>query len=74
MTDYTVLDAAIIKQIKAGTDPYAHPAATEATMLSREAGGKKDPFRYIDSRLQVLRKQGHISYSRQTGWIIPEAP
>lgn len=72
--DYAALDAAITKRIAAGSDPYGGDADKEARKL--EAASSDDPrrrkyaFRFIDTRLQTLRRTGKIKHDRKAGWLI----
>ena len=72
--DYTALDAAIMQRIREAQDPYGGYAYKEASKL--EAASNDDPrhrkpaFRFIDSRLQALRKQEKIEHDRKAGWLI----
>ena len=34
----------------------------------------KDPWRFLDTRLQALRKKGVISFSRTSGWSLTKQP
>lgn len=73
--NYTALDAAIMRRISEAQDPYGGNADKEARKL--EAASNDDPwlrkhaFRFIDSRLQALRKAGRVRYQRKPeGWVL----
>lgn len=66
-TNYSKLDAAILEQIAARPTTFTEfcgghvRAAADALVLDRT---KKPAWRFIDSRLQALRKAGRIKYAR----------
>lgn len=82
--DYTKLDAAILAALRArpmvfhvlcGFSGVKNEAkALEAAHNAGLAHGswcRKDAFRFIDSRLQALRKAGKIVHaSQKTGWAL----
>ena len=39
-----------------------------------DADPKKPPFRFVDSRLQALRKRGLIKFSVKSGWSAVKQP
>jgi hypothetical protein len=78
-TDYTKLDAAIIRRIADGARGLhviaIHEVADIASSIARKTG--RDQFRVIDARLQALRKLGLITHTRATtrdagGWRLAE--
>ena len=72
MTDYTKLDAAILALVSCRA--IAFPAIVGNASVKAQlkplvdADPKKPAFRFIDNRLQALRKRGAIKYSRNAGW------
>jgi len=72
MTDYSKLDALIIEKIKSGARTFSQidggAVYDEVTRLSAETGS--DSFRYIDRRLQALRKKGVLIYTTQDKWQV----
>lgn len=81
-TDYTILDAAIISALEAGDKKFNsiflfHGVSEEARRLTamhnegRPARFHKDDFRFVDSRLQALRRAGKIFFiDAKRGWAI----
>ena len=76
MTDkYTVLDAAILTQLKEGTYSFTELNYSSDIFVELKALTKKHneglnsfrrhklPFRFLDGRLQALRKKGLIEFS-----------
>lgn len=75
MTDkYTVLDAAILARLKKGTYSFTELNYSSAIFDELNALAKKHneglnsfrhklPFRFLDGRLQALRKKGLIEFS-----------
>ena len=72
--DYSELDAAIIKAIKFGDKHPLHDRQVdkEAFQISVSHVDRIDIGRLIDRRLQYLRKQGRITYTRKYGWQLLE--
>jgi hypothetical protein len=78
--DYSKLDAAILFAIRHECTSFYQLESAE--MVKREAralaelspkdrrGDRKPAFRFIDSRLQALRKRGTLSFDRKNGWQI----
>lgn len=81
--DYTALDAAILAAM--GANPVLFTAMlapgkvrSAAEALENEARGRtaskgdeKPAWRFIDTRLQALRKAGRIRYQRKPeGWVL----
>lgn len=72
---YQLLDDLIVSAIKSGLTDFAriseavlHEARRlEATVKDRNFN-RKPAWRYVDTRLQALRKSGRISFTRQAGW------
>ena len=80
--DYTQLDAAILDRLANGPRALIHlsggTVSKEAWRLSLEdspvVGFKKPAFRFIDGRLQALRKKGLIAYDYRDGWMLLKQP
>lgn len=82
--NYTALDSAILEALKSGAKTFrsieSYPKVrTEANSLEsvNNAGltiyERKDAWRFIDSRLQALRKKGQIEFIDQArGWALKE--
>jgi hypothetical protein len=82
--DYTTLDAEILKRIRESSAPVGFsalfnwgPIKLEAERLSAaqqlQTKGReiKQPFRFVDARLQALRKAGKIEPHRSpSGWAM----
>lgn len=72
-TDYTTLDAAIMAAIAASKSPIGFAGIMGATAVYDEAkrleaeNGRKHAYRFVDSRLQAMRKAGRIRFSG-AGW------
>lgn len=81
MSIYTDIDVAIIDAIRRGASPlYDRRVMANANALT--VGTKREPFRVIDTRLQALRREGHIEHitkaravlcGKAAGWNIREA-
>lgn len=73
-TDYTALDAALLARIKQKpanfTELQSGDVQKESIALAKAGPSGKPSLRYVDARLQVLRKAGKITYSGKTGWSI----
>ena len=68
-TDYTAIDAAIIKTIRGGNSPLYNICVSAEASAIAEATGRED-FRVIDGRLQALRKREVIKFSRELNrWV-----
>lgn len=72
MTDYTKLDAAILALINCRpvtfTDICSNRNVQAQVQPHAAADPKKPTFRFVDARLQALRKRGLIKYAGKTGW------
>ena len=81
--DYTKLDAAILARIaELGCATFTRLQSGDVQMISEEAAAEhnktvalkwklKPGWRFIDARLQALRKAGRIRYQRQPeGWVL----
>lgn len=74
-TDYTALDAAILARIKQKPANFTELQSGDVQKAAEAlAPGltrwSKPAWRFIDARLQALRKAGKITYSGKTGWSI----
>ena len=72
--DYSKLDAAILARIAMGPTNFTKLQGGDVRDIS-EALAKSDkswkpPFRFVDSRLQALRKAGKIKYNTKQGWML----
>lgn len=69
---YKALDQMILNKI--GGHPtqfhkiYARDVHDESLKIAEE-DGKSYPFRFVDRRLQALRKSGLITYVKAKGWV-----
>ena len=69
--DYKAFDELIIQSIVSGCNTYnglcakLEDAAKEFTKHT-----SKPPHRVIDRRLQAIKQQGLITFSRNTGWNV----
>lgn len=82
--DYTALDSAIQEALTNGAKTFrnieSYPKAKEAAekiALAHNYGmdrwQRKDAWRFIDTRLQALRKKGHIVFiDQRRGWALKE--
>ncbi|WP_035891710.1 hypothetical protein [Siccibacter colletis] len=72
MSKYTELDRLIMNKIGGHPTPfhkiYVRDVATESERLAA-AEGKSYPFRFVDNRLQALRKSGAIRNLKGKGWV-----
>lgn len=70
--DYTELDAAILSRIaqKPANFTQLQSGAVQKAADAFVTGSSKPAWRFIDARLQALRKAGKIVYSGKTGWSI----
>lgn len=82
MSQYEKLDYLIVEEIKGGASKFeainAGAVKEEAERLNNEdqkvrGHAAKPVFRFIDNRLQVLRKRGLIEYGKGRGWIAKDA-
>ena len=73
--DYTELDAAILSRIAQQPANFTQlqSGAVQKAADAFVTGSRKPAWRFIDSRLQALRKAGKIVYSGKTGWSIADA-
>lgn len=74
-TDYTELDAALLARIQQRpanfTELQSGAVQKAAEKLLADGMWKGKPaWRFIDARLQALRKARKIVYSGKTGWSI----
>lgn len=71
-TDYSALDAAILAHVsqKPANFTELQSGAVQKAADALVTGSYKPAWRFIDSRLQALRKAGKIVYSGKTGWSI----
>lgn len=73
--DYTNIDAAILSELKSGSKNFTQLqfgyVKKEALKLENEEF-PTPAFRFIDRRLQALRKAGKITYSTKSGWSLVE--
>ena len=71
--DYTQIDAAIIKEISEGRGKAAIIVANTESLtkptLTNNQLTYNGTFRVIDRRLQALKRNGSIVYTR-AGWVI----
>lgn len=73
MKDFSALDDAILKHVRARRAPhpiYARHLNTLAAPLATVTSAGPDTYRLIDRRLQALRKRGLIQPDRKgpCGW------
>ena len=70
--DYTALDAAILARVahKPANFTELQSGTVQKAAEVLVTGSYKPAWRFIDSRLQALRKAGKIVYSGKTGWSI----
>lgn len=83
--DYSTLDQAIAKHLEGGPSQFTRmfadsrvkvasrdlAAQHKAVLASRgQKRGEKEDWRFLDSRLQALRKKGVIQYVRAVGWTL----
>jgi hypothetical protein len=81
-TDYTALDAAILKHIRFHENGSpVHPMYSRPCNAAARLASSSEPFRTIDRRLQALRKAGKIRFiavmaGKRTvrRWVLLEAP
>ncbi|HEY1129162.1 MAG TPA: hypothetical protein VGF12_07145 [Roseateles sp.] len=84
--DYTKLDAAILKSLNESnpvlfTGLYQGKVRAAAEALEDQARGhtkskrdEKPSWRFVDGRLQALRKAGKVKYQRKPeGWVLVKA-
>lgn len=73
--DYSALDAAILECIKAGATEFSAindgPVllAAQALVIDED---QKPGWRFVDARLQALRKAGRLTFNRRDGWALAE--
>lgn len=84
--DYTDLDAAIVAHLTNRAAQFTYLFAdsrvklacqtlvkqNEATNQGARKGQSKEDWRFLDTRLQALRKKGVISFSRTSGWSLTQ--
>ncbi len=72
MSKYKELDRLIINKLGGSPTPfhkiYAKDVATESERLAA-VEGKSYPFRFVDNRLQALRKSRAIRNVKGKGWV-----
>lgn len=82
MSQYEKIDHLIVEAIKSGSSTllwiFQGAVRAEADRMHEEDRKvKKDmakpPFRFVDSRLQALRKRGLIVHVKGWGWRVKEA-
>ena len=82
MSTYDKIDHLIVETIKSGSrtflEIFRDAVQAEALRLHEEdrklrAYAATQPFRFIDSRLQALRKRGLIVHVKGWGWRVKEA-
>ena len=73
--DYTELDAAILSRIaqKPANFTQLQSGAVQKAADAFVTDSYKPAWRFIDARLQALRKAGKIVYSGKVGWSIAGA-
>lgn len=72
--DYSKLDSAILARIAMGPTNFTKLQSGDVRDIS-EALAKSDKnwkpaFRFVDSRLQALRKAGKIKHDTKQGWVL----
>ena len=78
-TDYTTLDIAILTAIKSGHTLAGEILNTSTVaklcqQLEADSGTGKQAFRFLDARLQALRKKGRITFlGVKSGWGLPNS-
>ncbi|YCH23107.1 hypothetical protein M1D96_06280 [Pseudomonas sp. D1-3] len=81
VSEYAALDAAILQLIKDGTGQFyeieTHPSIRRLTGPMREVSykprkGFTDEFRFVDRRLQALRKAGRIGFASGKWRLMPD--
>lgn len=82
--DYSKIDAAILAALKDGPKKFdgiqRGDVQIEAKKLETDDKAKRGTwsgtgaFRFIDRRVQALRKSGQIAYNTKTGWALTAAP
>lgn len=80
--DYTNLDDSICACLKSGPKTFTQlqfcDVQKEAKKIENEDKNKRgtwsetSAYRFIDRRLQALRKAGKITYSTKSGWSLVE--
>lgn len=72
--DYSELDAAILARLTKGpanfTELQSGDVRDISEALSKSDKNWKPPFRFVDSRLQALRKAGRIKYDSKQWWTL----
>ena len=68
--NHDAFDAALIGLIREGRRRYVQ-FCFNAKLASLAPAVAGDYGRYIDRRLQALRKAGRITYNRKDGWAAP---
>ena len=69
---YQHLDDAIVRAVRSGINKFAslqadYEVSAEVDRIVAWHGG--EAFRYVDRRLQALRRVGRIAYSKKAGWV-----
>lgn len=71
---YATLDAAILKAVASGKHQFNDIQAAEPVWKSIiplcTLHPTKPAMRFVDSRLQALRKSGELRYDRVGGWTL----
>ena len=74
MTDYTKLDAAILKELASGPAPNfllcERLRHISEPLAKPNRYGQVEGWRVVDRRLQALRKAGRIIPGRKVGWTL----
>lgn len=82
MSQYEKLDFLIFEAVKAGASKFdaifSGAVKAEADRMKDEGiqpcgYNGKPAFRYVDTRLQALRKRGLIVHAKGRGWSVKEA-
>lgn len=72
--DYSKLDAAILAILAKGPVNFTKLQIGDvrdiSEALAKSSKNCKPPFRFVDSRLQALRKAGKIKYDTKQGWML----
>lgn len=72
--DYSKLDAAILDRIAMGPMNFTKLQGGDvrdiSEVLAKSDKNRKPSFRFVDSRLQALRKAGKIKYNTKQGWML----
>jgi hypothetical protein len=72
MSKYAEFDAALIATIKAGKNHFFQINHSELRRKAEALRPDVEGWRFIDRRLQALRKGGTLTYERIPGWRVKE--